>query len=253
MKETTFVFYFDSSMELKNTYFNWSTGKDASLALYYLMQNEALNVSKLVTSINNYHDRVSMHGLRRELLERQAESVGLPLTTIELPQEPSMEEYAVIMEKTVADLKSQNYTDCGFGDIHLEDLREYREKQLASHEITCHFPLWKRDTKEIIEDFIRLGFKAVVVCIKSELLDESFVGREIDESFINDLPENVDPCGENGEFHTFCYDGPIFSKAIDFHIGENVLREYNRPKGDDDHPDAPSKVGFWFCDLVPKQ
>jgi uncharacterized protein (TIGR00290 family) len=239
-------------MKSKKTYFNWSSGKDASLALYYLQQNDTLDVSKLITSINSHHDRVSMHGLRRELLEKQAQSVGIPLTTIELPQEPSMEEYAIIMEKAVADLKAQNYTNCGFGDIHIEDLREYREKQLAPFKIKCHFPLWKRDTREIIEDFIRLGFKAVVICIKSELLDESFVGREINASFIADLPENVDPCGENGEFHTFCYDGPIFKETIDFEIGEKVLREYNRPKGDGDHPDTSEKIGFWFCDLVPK-
>ena len=146
-------------MESRKTYFNWSTGKDASLAVYYLQQKDHLDVSRLVTSINSHHNRVSMPGLRRELLERQTQSIGLPLTTIELPQEPSMEEYGAIMERTVGDLRAQNYTDCGFGDIHLEDLRAYREKQLARFEINCHFPLWKRDTREIIKDFIQLGFQ----------------------------------------------------------------------------------------------
>lgn len=238
-------------MDKRKTYFNWSSGKDASLALYYLQQQDSIQVSKLLTSVNNHHDRVSMHGLRRELLERQAKSIGLPLTTIELPENPTMDEYNDLMVNTVQALISDGYTDCGFGDIHLEDLRAYREKQLEPFNISAHFPLWKRDTREIIKDFIQLGFKAVVICTKSELLDESFVGREIDEAFVNDLPSNVDPCGENGEFHTFCYDGPIFREPIQFEIGENVFREYNRPKGDDDHPKGADKIGFWFCDLIP--
>ncbi len=144
-----------------------------------------------------------MHGLRRELLERQIEELGLPLTTIELPEQPTMDEYNNLMEQIVIKLKRQGYTHSGFGDIFLEDLRNYREKQLAHFSIKCCFPIWKRDSKELITEFIKLGFKAIVICIKSDLLDASFVGREIDANFIADLPANVDPCGENGEFHTF--------------------------------------------------
>ncbi len=237
----------------KKTYFNWSTGKDSSLALYCAKQNQSLSIERLVTSINSHFNRVSMHGLRRELLEEQAKSIGLPLTTIELPEQPSMEDYGRIMQKTVDDLKADQFTDCVFGDIFLEDLREYRENQLAPLEISAHFPLWKRDTRELMEDFISHGFKAVVVCIKSDLLDASFVGRELDMDFVNDLPKNVDPCGENGEFHTFCYDGPIFDYPINFEIGEKTFREYDHPKNDDDeHPEVPEKLGFWFCDLILK-
>lgn len=234
----------------KKTYFNWSSGKDASLALYYLKKDNILHVDKLLTSINAYHNRVSMHGLRRELLEQQAQSIGLPLLTIELPKEPTMEEYNSLMSKTVKSLKSEGYSNCGFGDINLEDLRIYREERLKLHDIKCHFPLWKKDTKTIVSEFIKLGFKAIVVCIKSELLDKSFVGREIDEDFINALPSNVDPCGENGEFHTFCYDGPIYRTPIKFYIGEKVFREYKNPKKENKSQDSDT-IGFWFCDLIP--
>ena len=229
------------------TYFNWSTGKDASLAYYLLKKDKNYEIDKFVTSINAHHNRVSMHGLRRELLIKQAQEIGLPLTTIELPEEPTMEVYNELMKQTVTQLKSQGYTHSGFGDIFLEDLREYRENQLNQFGIKCCFPLWKRDTRKVIEEFIELGFKAVVICIKSELLDESFVGREIGANFIKDLPNNVDPCGENGEFHTFCYDGPIFAKPVKFTIGEKIYREYNNP----DKEKKDNSMGFWFCDLVP--
>lgn len=237
-------------MTSKRTYFNWSTGKDSSMALYYAQQNPSLRIDRLLTSVNSHYNRVSMHGLRRELLEEQAKSIGLPLSTIELPEQPSMEDYGNIMRKTVDQLQADKFTDCVFGDIFLEDLREYRENQLAPFGIEAHFPLWKKDTRELMHDFVSLGFKAVVVCIKSDLLDESFVGRELDLDFVNDLPPNVDPCGENGEFHTFCYDGPIFDYPVTFEIGEKTFREYDHPKDDDS--EVPEKLGFWFCDLLMK-
>jgi uncharacterized protein (TIGR00290 family) len=234
----------------QKTYFNWSSGKDASLALYYMQKDENFQVDQLLTSVNAYHNRVSMHGLRRELLEKQVEAIELPLTTIELPEEPTMEVYGNKMSHAVKNLQSLGYSHCGFGDIFLEDLRTYREEQLKSLNITCSFPLWNRETKELIKEFLRLGFKAIIICINAKLLDESFVGREIDQSFIDDLPSNVDPCGENGEFHTFCYDGPIFNQPIKFTIGEKIYKEYKSPNqaDKDHHQDA---VGFWFCDLLP--
>ncbi len=154
------------------------------------------------------------------------------------------------MRAVIDKLVNNGYKDCAFGDIFLEDLRAYREKQLAQMNITGHFPLWKRDTKELLNEFLGLGFKSIVICAKSELLDSSFVGRVIDQDFINDLPENVDPCGENGEFHTFCYDGPIFNEAVNFTVGEKVFRAYNNPQKDEQHSNE-DKIGFWFCDLVP--
>ena len=232
------------------TYFNWSSGKDASLALYYLQREGNHAIDRLLTSVNSHHDRVSMHGLRRELLYRQARSVGLPITTVELPEKPTMEDYSRIMGDAIKKLKAEGYSHCGFGDIFLEDLRVYRENQLKPYGVKCCFPLWKMDTGKTVNQFIKWGFKAIVNCVKSDLLDKSFVGREIDEQFIKSLPPNVDPCGENGEFHTFCYDGPIFSTPVKFCIGEKVYREYPAPKqGLKQH--GKETIGFWFCDLIP--
>lgn len=236
------------ALQGKKTYFNWSTGKDAALAFYYLRRDANFRIEMLVTTINVHFNRVSMHGLRVELLKRQAEEIGLPLSYIELPEQPSMEVYNHIMAQTVSELKDQDYTHSGFGDIFLEDLRYYRETQLKPLGIECCFPIWKRNSVELITEFLRLGFKAIVICIKSDLLDVSFVGREIDQNFINDLPKNVDACGENGEFHTFCYDGPIFKNPIPFTVGEKIYKEYVNPKKDT-HSQNNKSVGFWFCDL----
>lgn len=235
---------------MEKTYFNWSSGKDAALALYYLQKEGKHEVNKLLTSVNAHYGRVSMHGLRRELLEKQAEAIGLPLNLLELPAEPSMEEYNQLMEKAILGLKSEGYTHTAFGDIFLEDLRKYREEQLKAVDVQAIFPLWKKDTKALIHEFLALGFKAIVVCINGELLDKSFVGREINENFLEDLPHNVDPCGENGEFHTFCFDGPIFNNPIQFSIGEKVFRAYKKPK-DEESDEGEEKMGFWFCDLLP--
>ncbi len=237
-------------MKKPKTYFNWSTGKDASLALYHLQNETQYPVDKLITTVNAHHNRVSMHGLRRELLVQQVQAIGLPLTTLELPEQPSMEVYNNKMEGLLADLKREGYTHAGFGDIFLEDLREFREKQLASFNIQCCFPLWKKNTRDLIHEFLDLGFRAIVICIKADLLDSSFVGREIDENFLQDLPGNVDPCGENGEFHTFCFDGPLFNKPINFTVGEKVYREYKSPKDEKDSKTSIN-MGFWFCDLIP--
>lgn len=225
------------------TYFNWSSGKDSALAFHLLKNDANFHVDKLVTTVNAHHDRVTMHGLRRELLLAQTDALGLPLDVIELPHQPSMEDYQKVMGDKAEQLKKEGYSDCAFGDIFLEDLRKYREEQLAPFGIKCHFPIWKKDTSELLHEFIELGFRAVIICLKSDLLDASFLGREIDKSFIEDLPPNVDPCGENGEFHTFCFDGPIFRQPIDFSIGEKVFREYKSPEG------KKEGMGFWFCDL----
>lgn len=231
----------------QKTYFNWSSGKDSAFALYKAKQNKSLEINLLLTSVNGHHNRVSMHGLRKELLVKQAESIGLPLEIIQLPEKPTMEVYGEILTNKVNQLKSQNYTDCVFGDIFLEDLRDYRENQLQPFHITCHFPLWKQDTKSLLTEFLAKGFKTIVVAINAQLLDKSFVGRIIDESFINDLPENVDPCGENGEFHTFCFDGPIFNNPVDFEIGEKVYQSYPNPNKTDEND---ADYGFWFVDLI---
>jgi len=228
------------------TYFNWSTGKDSSLALYHLLKDNDYSVDQLVTSVNSHHNRISMHGLRRSLLEIQASSIGIPLTTIELPENPSMEVYNSILSEKIVELKSQGFTHAAFGDIFLEDLRIYREEKLNEVGIKAAFPLWKKNTSEIMREFLQLGFRTIVVCVNESVLDKSFVGRIVDQSFLDQLPPNVDHCGENGEFHTFCFDGPIFSKPIEFEIGEIVRKTYPSPKNKDE------SYGFWFVDLIPK-
>ena len=236
------------------TYFNWSTGKDSALALYYLQQDETYSVQQLITTVNTHFNRVTMHGLRIELLTAQTEALNIKSSLIELPEMPTMDTYEDIMLKAVTALKDDNFTHSAFGDIYLEDLKVYRENQLATQNIKTVFPLWKRDTKQLITEFLALGFKTIVVCANSKYFDQDFVGTIIDENFIDNLPEGVDPCGENGEFHTFCYDGPIFKKPIPFTIGEKVYREYNAPKTDDNSvckSDAET-YGVWYCDLIPK-
>ena len=241
-------------MKKHKTYFNWSSGKDSALALYHLLQDEHYTVDELVTTVNSHYNRVSMHGLRNELLQAQTEAIGIPASCIELPEMPSMEVYEHKMNETVSRLRQSGFTYTAFGDIFLEDLRDYRDKQLAKQNIKTVYPLWKRDTKQLLNEFLDLGFKTVIVCANSKYFDKGFVGTIIDKNFINNLPKNVDPCGENGEFHTFCFDGPIFKKPIDFEIGEKIYREYNTPKTDDDSvcQSNSETYGVWYCDLIPK-
>ncbi|MGL2993197.1 diphthine--ammonia ligase [Flavobacterium sp. TSSA_36] len=238
--------------------FNWSSGKDSALALYKTLQNPEFEIDCLVTSVNQKHQRVSMHGLRVELLHRQAESIGLPLEIVAIPEMPTMEAYEEAMRASIAPLVNKGITHSIFGDIFLEDLRSYREKQLASIGLQGIFPLWKIPTKDLLQEFLQLGFKTIVVCVSERYLDQSFVGRVIDEQFIQDLPENVDICGENGEFHTFTFDGPLFYKPILFEIGEVVYRKYEKPETTDSSDTACDtntidafEFGFWYCDLLP--
>lgn len=239
-------------MNKYKTYFNWSTGKDSALALHYLLQDERYSIDKLITTVNSHYNRVSMHGLRKELLIAQTNAINIPASLIELPEIPSMEIYEQKMLETVSRLKTNGFTHSAFGDIFLEDLRVYRENQLAKQNINAVFPIWKRETKELLNEFLDLGFKTIIVCANSKYFGEDFVGTIIDKNFINNIPKNVDPCGENGEFHTFCFDGPIFSKPIPFTIGKKVYREYDAPKTDDSicKNDA-EKYGVWYCDLIP--
>lgn len=227
--------------------FNWSSGKDSALALYKVLQENRNEVTTLLTSINEEFQRISMHGVHVSLLEQQAESLGLPLIKMELPKEPSMDEYRELMNKTMSEIKAMGVTQSIFGDIFLEDLRKYREEQLQSIGMEAVFPLWNKNTTELIHEFLDLGFKTVVTCVNETYLDKSFAGRIIDRDFIRDLPENVDPCGENGEFHTFTFDGPIFNAPVHFEIGETVKKTYPKPKTDGE--DQKGEYIFWFCDL----
>ncbi len=228
--------------------FNWSSGKDSALALYKILREDQFEITSLLTSINKEFQRISMHGVPISLLEKQAESLGFPLIKMELPKEPTMEEYREIVAKTMTEIKSKDVTHSIFGDIFLEDLKKYREEQLSAIGMKAVFPLWKRNTTELIHEFLDLGFKTIVTCVNESYLDKSFAGRIIDKDFIKDLPENVDPCGENGEFHTFTFDGPVFRNPISFHIGETVKKTYPKPKTDEECDDG--EYVFWFCDLL---
>lgn len=225
--------------------FNWSGGKDSALALYHTLKNPAFQITNLMTSVNSEADRISMHGVRRSMLEAQVASIGLPLSVLSLPGEISMEDYDALMKKQMDEFIEQGVTHSVFGDIFLEDLKQYREQRLAEVGLKGYFPLWKRDTRELIKEFLELGFRTLVVSVDGSKLDESFAGRELDEAFLNDLPQNVDPCGENGEFHTFVFEGPIFNNPVAFKKGEVVGKEY-KLSGESD-----KNVTYWFQDLLP--
>jgi uncharacterized protein (TIGR00290 family) len=215
--------------------FTWSGGKDSAMALYELRQSNHYEIVALLTSVTEDYGRISMHGVRRILLEQQAKSLGLPLEELYLTRNSSNEEYEAKLKEKLLQYKSQGVSSVVFGDIFLEDLRKYREDNLAQVGMKGIFPIWKRDTAELARTFIGLGFKAVVTCVDSNVLDGKFAGRYFDSRFLSELPPRVDPCGENGEFHSFVYDGPPFQERIRFRRGKVVLRD-NR---------------FYFCDLVP--
>lgn len=220
---------------MENIIVSWSSGKDSALALYYILQEKNYDVRSLITTITSEYDRVSMHGIRRKLLLKQIKSISLPIHIIPLPKNISDNEYGEIMEKEMKYFKSLFNFSVVFGDLFLEDIRNYREKALSKLDIKAIFPLWGTNTKQLAKTFLNLGFKAIITCVDSRALDRSFVGRLFDNEFLAALPSNVDQCGENGEFHTFVFDGPIFSHPIRFKKGKIVFRE-NR---------------FYFVDLVP--
>ena len=240
-------------VEKVKAYMNWSGGKDSSLCLWKLLKDEDYAVNAMLTSMNAAHDRVSMHGVRRDLVMQQADSIGLELHTIELPEAPTMVEYEKEMLAKVVSLKESGFKAAVFGDIFLEDLKNYREEKLSQAGIDCVFPLWKVPTDKLMEEFLREGFKCIVVCVNEAYLDKSFCGRVIDDNFIRDLPAHVDICGENGEYHTFVFDGPLFKYPINFKKGEIVRRTYASPQAssnDSCGTDSVSTYGFYFCDLI---
>lgn len=231
--------------------FNWSGGKDSALALYHCLNNPELDIKYLVTTVNDAVDRISMHGVRVELLIKQAESIGIPLYQVRLPEMPNMKEYDETMRLHLQKFKNEGITHSIFGDIFLEDLKKYRDERLAEIGMTGIYPLWKRDSHELINEFLGLGFGTVIACTQARL--EEFVGREITHELINELPGDVDVCGENGEFHTFAFKGPIFSKPINYKTGEKVFKEYKAPTDINDScitKDTPKISGFWYCDLL---
>lgn len=214
---------------------SWSGGKDSCMALHEIQKSNGYEIV-LLTTVTEGYDRISMHGVRRTLLERQAESLGLHLVKVYIPKKSTQEEYELRMKEVLTKHQNEGANSVAFGDIFLEDLRRYREENLYRIGMRGIFPLWRKNTSELIRRFIDLGFKAVVTCVDPKALDPSFAGRVIDDDFISQLPVHVDPCGENGEFHSFVFDGPIFEREVKFSLGEVVLRD-----------------SFYFCDLLPDE
>jgi uncharacterized protein (TIGR00290 family) len=213
--------------------FSWSGGKDSAFALHDVLQVGEYEIAALLTTVTRDYDRISMHGVRNNLLEEQAARLGLPIERIYLSKESSNEEYEAGMKAMLLRYRQIGITKVVFGDIYLEDLRKYREDKLAQIQMTAIFPLWKQDTSVLARRFICLGFKAVLTCVDSKFLGPEFAGLEFDETLLTQLSPGVDPCGENGEFHTFVYAAPIFNQPIPLTRGEIVLRNER----------------FWYCDF----
>jgi uncharacterized protein (TIGR00290 family) len=213
---------------------SWSGGKDSCMALAELAKERPRRVAGLLTTITREYDRVSMHGVRRELVERQAESLGYPLYPVFLSRGANNAEYESRTKEALAQFLKQRVTAIAFGDLFLRDIRAYRERLMKEVGFQAMFPIWGRDTKSLARAFVEAGYRAIVTCVDPRVLDRSFAGRMIDRDFLNHLPVGVDPCGENGEFHSFVVDGPIFRRPVECTIGETIVRD-----------------AFCFCELVP--
>ena len=217
---------------------SWSGGKDSALALYHLRRMEQYEVVGLLTTVSAEYRRVSHHGVREDLLQRQAAALGLPLDRLYVPTNSALpcthDLFVEMMGEKLTAYRQRGIRWVAHGDIFLEDLRRYRETNLARLGMQGLFPLWHRDTRELVEEFVTLGFRAVLSCVDGQKLNASFAGREIDRSLLNDLPPTVDPCGEYGEYHSFVYDGPMFREPIGIQVGERVQRDH-----------------CWYAELLP--
>lgn len=239
---------------MKKVLFNWGGGKDSSLGLYKMLESGEYEICTLLTTVNTEYGRVSMHGSRETLLHRQVQHMAMPLHCVQLPGQVDMQEYNRIMSESLRSFREKGIRYAAFGDIFLENLRSYREEKLRELEIEALFPLWDTPTDRLAREFIDLGFKAVVSCVDGSKLDGSFVGREYDHDFLKDLPGDVDPCGEFGEFHSFVYDGPFFDAPVPFEKGQILERVYERSDSShsfSDHSGTGSRSSHWFIDLVP--
>jgi uncharacterized protein (TIGR00290 family) len=225
----------------------WSGGKDSAFALYKVLCQDEFDVQYLVTTIHAGFGRISMHGVRTELVDLQSGSIGIPLLKM-FVQEGTNVEYETLLLKVFEELKAKGINDVIYGDIFLEDLRRYRDGLLQRSGMKGHYPLWKKNTSELIRNFLSLGFRTMTCCVSNIHLDEQRAGVEIDEKFISSLPATVDPCGENGEFHTFCFAGPVFKNEIEIKTGEKIFREIEVRTTEDI---SENRTGFWYADLLP--
>jgi uncharacterized protein (TIGR00290 family) len=218
----------------QRTLLSWSSGKDSAWSLHLLRRDPSIEVTALLTTFNSAADRVAMHAVRRELVEAQARRIALPLWSIDLPWPCSNMVYENLMRDIFRRALTEDISAVAFGDLFLQDIRDYRERQMEATGIKPLFPVWQIPTSELAEDLIRAGVKAKVTCIDSSKLDISYAGREYDREFLQSLPAGIDPCGENGEFHTFVYDAPVFTSAIKVEVGDMLERD-----------------GFVFADVLP--
>lgn len=213
---------------------SWSSGKDCAFALHQVRSEGNFEVVGLLTTLNSENDRVAMHGVRKDLLQKQMDALGLPAEMVMLPMPCDNETYRRLVGGSIELLRERGVQNVVFGDLFLEDIRQYREEQMAGSGLGLLFPLWLRDTRQLSRDMVASGLRAIVTCVDQRALSAEFVGRDYDHSFLDDLPAGVDPCGENGEFHTLVVDGPMFSAGLSVEVGEKVVR------GD-----------FAFADVVP--
>lgn len=213
----------------------WSGGKDSAMALHHVRQSGDYEVERLMTTITRDYDRICMHGVRTVLLEQQAAAIDLPLDTVALDKDSSQEEYDARMQAYLTPCRARGIETVIFGDIFLEDVRQYRETNLARVGMRAVFPLWHRNTGELARAFVGAGFRATITCVDLHALAASFAGRDYDEAFLAELPAAADPCGERGEFHSFVHDGPLFREPVSFARGRSVVREDR----------------FCFFDLIP--
>lgn len=232
---------------MKKAIFAWSGGKDSALALHKIIEEKEFEVVGLMTTLNATHKRISMHGIREDLLEKQASTIGIPLIKMWV-QEGTNKEYEAQMEKVLLQQKSQGVSHVIFGDIFLEDLKEYRDGNLSKVGLIGHYPLWKKNTTALVQEFLTIGFRTITCCVNDQHLKASHVGKEITTEWLKELPSQVDPCGENGEFHTFCFDGPIFSTCVKFEVKETIYKPLDEKYiNNSSHPHTK---GFWFSELV---
>ena len=203
---------------------SWSGGKDSAMAAYQLLASQKYEIAALLTTLTEEFERISMHGVRRDLLERQADSLGIPLHQIMIPKDCSNEIYESRLRAALIHFKALGITKVAFGDLFLADVKRYRDERLAEVGMAGIYPIWMRDTHELVRTFIGLGFKAILACVDTQAIAASFAGREITHELLRDLPEAADPCGEYGEYHSFVYDGPIFKTAIPCRTGDRVMR-----------------------------
>jgi len=221
---------------MKRVLLSWSSGKDSAWSLHVLRKDPSLEVVGLLSTLNEAFDRVAMHAVRRELLEAQAEAVGLPLQSIRIPWPCSNEQYERIMAGVCEQVVEKGVEAVAFGDLFLTDIRAYRERQLRGTGLEPLFPLWNLDTRDLALDMIAGGIRAKLTCVDPNRLAPSFVGRDFSQRLLDDLPEGVDPCGENGEFHSFVYAAPVFARPLQVRTGEIVVRD-----------------GFVFADVLPDE